>query len=1390
MVNLDWIRIVITSLFIVVSIGSSGQLQPKNLIKHWSIKDGLSQSVVNGIVQDDQSLMWFATEDGLNRFDGYTFKIFKFDPRDNQVVSDNFVQHIFKDSRGTLWISSRNGLLEFDAAKETFVLHKNPIGHPSVYTANDVSHITGGSGKNLWVSLYGTGFGSFNLDSRTLKAYSPETLTGLSSAKTLSLLEDKFGLLWIGTQDDGLNVFQVINGEVAGVLNNLSGREHLPSSNVHCLAEDKFGNIWIGTARGLVVYQREENKFFSFHDDKFPIAGISIASLLSDTNENLWIGSQGAGLYQLDLRQFNTRDIDDFVVSPISNLKDFDISKRGIQSIYEDKDKNVWIGTYGDGIYLVSSIKENFIKIQKTIFNKEAASYVSYYGMTYDLEGNLWLGTDGNGIYKSGLNGRTIQHFTAENPTHGLQDNAILSSLCDSKGRLWFGTYSKGLFRYDKHRNTFINYPFKDDKGKAGGNDVRVIFEDAKQNIWVGTNRGGLCLLNEAGQYYSNPEHFNGTFSTGDVRSITEDSEGNLWIGFYSDGLYVYLPDEKTFSRKLLNQLKSGFVSALKVDRGGNLWIGTGGGGLYQFNPKDNDVTIYTEKDGLSNNTIYSILIDNNDNIWLTSNAGISKIDSNGEKIFNYDVSDGLQEGQFNPGAALYNSVAGFMCFGGTVGLNVFYPDQVKNNQKKPEIMLSGFSLFNKPINVNDSFDGEPILKQVISKTDEINLGHDQNVITFEFVGLNYSFPEKNLYAYKLEGLDDDWNYVGNQRTATYRYLNPGQYTFKVKASGTENIWSPEFASVKVIVKNPFWKTPIAYLLYFLSMVGISLIIYAFQRKQLQLRRRLKIEKSQRKYERQLVQQKLSFFTEISHEFKTPLTLMIGPLEEILEKESALTPTGRKLKLVHRNAYKLLNLINKLLDYRKIETGKVLLKVREANIVPFVEEVFISFKELAEHKKIKFTFCPERPEILLWYDKEKIEMILNNIISNSFKYIGKGDTITITLGCQLSEKYPEGRAVIKIRDNGIGIPRKHLGNIFDWFHKGETPGTMSSGIGLSLAKKLIHLHKGEIFVDSTEGSGSTFSIKLPLGNIHFKPEDIVSVKDDHLVSELYSSLTVRDSALQSAIEEDALNKKGFKSVLLVEDDEDIRLFLREYFEKHYRIFEAVNGKEALEMAGHVHPDIIISDIMMPEMDGIDFCKGIRNNIRTSHIPVILLTARSSITHHKEGIETGADAYITKPFSPEILELTVHNLLQSQENLMRFYRNLFTQEGNNKKEGVTIDEKFLHSIYDILKSKLDKPDFNVNELCDALNMSRSLVYKKIKTLTGLSPLEYIRSLRMQEAARLLRTKQYKIFEVVYMVGFTDTKYFRKCFIKEFGFSPSEFIKQTESQPEEIQPGIPL
>ncbi|HEX6224023.1 MAG TPA: two-component regulator propeller domain-containing protein, partial [Chryseolinea sp.] len=668
---------VILGFVLMGTLGALAQSQPRNLTKHWSIRDGLSQGVVNSISQDSQSLMWFATEDGINRFDGYSFKVFRYDPDNKTSIPDNFVQSVFKDSEGDFWVSSRKGLLAFDPHHETFSLYHHDFGDKANYTSNDVSFITEGSSGNLWIAWYGSGFASFDKEKNTFIPYTPESLPGLSSERTVAILEDKFGLLWVGTQEGGVNVFQVSQGAVVKKMNDLSSSSRLPLVNVHCFAQDKFGNVWIGTTQGLVVYNRIENKFFKFDDKKFAISSANVFSLFTDSNDNLWIGSQGEGLYQLDLRQFNTRTPDDFIFTSVKNLNDFDISKRTIQAIYEDKDKNIWIGTFGEGVYFISSVKENFVRIQKPIFKNTAVSFVPYYGMCYDRDGNLWLGTDGNGIYKSDFDGNTIRHFTSETNA-GLTDNAILSALRDEKGRLWFGSYSQGLFLYDASADAFVNYQYKNARNKRGGNDVRVVFEDSKHNIWIGTNRGGLCLLNENEKTYSNPQYFSGALLNGDVRSITEDSNGNIWIGCYGDGVYSYSPATQEFKRHFNgpngeDQLKSEVVFAIKADRKGNIWIGTRGGGLCVYHPGKNKFKRYTDKDGLSNNTINAILVDNNQNIWASTNAGISKYEVGTDKFFNYNVIDGLQEGQFNPGSALYNEVGGYMCMGGTLGLNIFY---------------------------------------------------------------------------------------------------------------------------------------------------------------------------------------------------------------------------------------------------------------------------------------------------------------------------------------------------------------------------------------------------------------------------------------------------------------------------------------------------------------------------------------------------------------------------------------------------------------------------------------------------------------------------------------------------------------------------------------------
>ena len=1360
------------------SISAAAQFIPQNIVKHYSSHDGLSQGVVNSIASDAQSFIWIGTEDGLNRFDGESFKVFKRVRGNTTGISGNFIQALLKDKDGALWVSSREGLQRFDPTLETFKLYTNGL-NAEVGLLNDVSAIAEGSANNLWVSWYAHGFGSFDKTTGKFTVYSQANLPSLSSGQTISILDDNHGLLWVSAQNGGLNVFHIRNGQVTDRVDALSDPVHLPSRNIRCTAKDLQNNVWIGTAHGLVVYLRNRNQFinFNFHE---AIREKNILSLLADSNDNLWIGTQGHGIYRLDLRQFDTHRIEQFAINKMESLDGFDISTKSVQSFYEDENKNIWVGTFGDGVYMISSQKQKFIRFQKLINKGSSFTSASFYGMCYDPDGNLWLGTDGSGIFKRTPAGDHDAYFTADGRKGSITDNSIQSALCDSQARLWFGTFSQGLFQFDRKSNTFTRYTYADTRApRKGANDVRVIFEDSKKRVWAGTNRGGLCLVNPAARTYAPPSSEWGMLREGDIRSMAEDASGKIWLGFYGDGLQTFDPATNTLTPWFQNPADPNFIGsriilALSFDDSGRLWIGTAESGLYVYDFTAKRLTSITEENGLANNAIYAILIDKNTG-WVSTNSGVSKIESPAFTITNYDALDGLQGGQFNPGSGLFNKTGGYMCFGGSEGLNVLVPDAIKDVAQRPKANITGLQLFNRVVSVRDTVDGKVILNQVVNATREIELDHNQSVITFEFIGLNYSYPEKVNYAYKLEGLDTKWNYVGRQRSATYRYLQPGHYAFKVKVFNREDAGHDDnsaYASVGVTIQPPFSSTPLAYTLYTIAALALGFVAYRVGGKQLSLRKRLKLEKAQHKQEQQLAMDKLTFFTEISHEFRTPLTLIIGPIEEMLSQEDKHSPQARKLQMIHRSAEKLLNLINKLLDYRRIESGHVMLQVREADVIPFIREIYESFKDLAAKKNITYDFQSEVPSLRVWFDNEKMEMVLTNVLSNSFKYIGNGNEIGIAVSALAPGEDTQGRLVIQIRDNGIGISKKNLRHVFEWFYKGENSDLMNSGIGLSLARKLVLLHKGSISVESAEGQGSTFSVAIPLGKDHFRDDEVTFLTDDPLADATPALIPAGEEEDEGSV------KRAIPSVLIIEDDEDIRGFLCDYLEKGYKIFEAANGNEGLHMANTHHPDLIISDIMIPGPDGIEVCKQLKSNVRTSHIPIILLTAKTSMIHHKQGIEVGADAYITKPFSPDILSLTIANLLQSRNQLMMYHRNLFVdhdQAHTTATDSPSPDEGFLRTVFENLKQNLEKPDFNVAELSDRLHMSRSLVYRKIKMLTGLSPTEYVRSLRLQEAAKLLRSHKYKVFEVVYMVGFSDIKYFRQCFAKEFGVSPSEYMK---------------
>ncbi len=1354
-----------TTIVLVSGFSYSGlaQHEKNKIIKRYSIKDGLSQAVVNSIEQDDKGWMWFATDDGLNRFDGYSFTSFKFDKTGPNQFHDNFVQRLFKDSKGRLWVSSRRGLYQFDLSTQKWNVFLNPIKDGN----NDVSYISESSAGKLWIGWY---FGGIGLFDPKANVYDTTQHFDLKSTATITVFEDSYGYIWSGAQSTGLDVFRTREGKNPEKVTEYSASNFLPSQYVKCFLEDHLGNIWIGTTKGLVLFIRAEGRLVVL--DKILPPQRGAFSLLEDKDKTLWIGTQGNGIYTVDLQDFDGRKVDRLSSHHVEALDAFDISQHTIRSIFQDRDNNIWIGTHGDGIYMVSDEDKNFMKVEVKRIFAAAESAVPFYGLCNDEDGNIWAGTDSKGIYKFTPEGKLLRHYEADGKPGSIGDDVVYTALRDYADNLWFGTYSDGIYRYDKKTDSFIHYPRSaSDVPIPLGHRVSLLFEDSKRNLWVGATRGGLSLLDKASKTFK-LNNDAPMFRTVDVRTIAEDKKGNLWLGCYGNGLLAYHPDtrevEKIFvGTESSNLLRNNIVHTLAIDKDNVLWIGTGGGGLGAYNLNDKTFKLYTDENGLINNTVFGIQIDEQQNVWCSTINGISRFDKATETFFNYTSNDGLQAGQFNPGSSLNNIPKGYICFGGTYGFNLFYPLKVSNSKVVPDVKLSGFQLFNKQVKIGGATEDD-ILEKVIDETQQLTLRHDQASFTFEFTALDYSGPEKCEYAYKLEGFDADWNYIGNQRTASYRYLPSGTYEFKVKATNQPNSWPAKFAHVKISVAPPLWRTPAAYFTYALVLGLAAWSIYSIRKRQTHLKKRVKSEKNKRRREQQLVQDKLAFFTEISHEFKTPLTLIIGPLEEMMSRENNETASGKKLHMVHKNAYKLLTLINKLLDYRKIESGKMMLTIQEIDIVPFVEDIFLNFKELSNRPNVHFDFYTEEKSIYTWVDPEKMEMVLTNIVSNSFKYIGEGNAISITLKKESGANSREF-VCVEVKDNGIGIAKDQIRYIFDWFYNGKATNHISSGIGLALAKKLVYLHKGEIYAESTVGVGSVFTVKIPLGKDHFEPHEVII--DHDRLRELDPEIQEHDGHDDGPVTH---AKKGLKTVLVVEDDEEVRTFLKEYLATDYRVIEADNGKQAMEIAFASNPDLIVSDIMMAEMDGIEFCHTLKHNIKTSHIPVIFLTARSAHSQHKAGLETGADVYLTKPFSPEILSLTINNLLQARENSKRYYRTMFLTD--EKPDIVSTDEKLLQKIFEVVKVNMNKTDLTVDTVSLEVGLSKTILYKKIKQLTGLSPIEYIRSLRISEAAKLLRTQRYKVYEVVYMVGFSDLKYFRKCFVKEFGYPPSQLLEK--------------
>lgn len=1352
-------------------------------VLRYSIREGLSFGVVNSIVQDKDGLMWFATGDGVSRFDGTAFKNFKYDYTDPRSLPGNYVKSIIRDKNGIIWVSSRDGIAEFVPAEQRFNRYK-PY-HQKSGAGNDVSDISQGSGDHLWLALNGSGFASFNTSTRQFAFYNQQSLPGLFTNSILSVFEDSQGMLWLGSRDSGIEVWK--RGDKGRMTRVPLDFRNVPSARINAIYEDHLRNVWIASSRGLILFKRNESRFYDLHINTFHNSDIYL-SLLEDHQQHLLVGVQDGGVYRLDLSQLAVRPPAKLVFEQVRDKDNKGITQRSVQSLFIDKDRNVWLGTYGEGAYLISSIPEKFRKFEQKIVDSRAESYLRYYGICADRDGNLWLGTDGDGIYKTTRTGEVIRHYAPSGKPGGLPDGAVIAAHRDRDDQLWFGTYSKGLFRYDPATDRFIKYSHDPaDPSSLGRNDVRAIYQDRRRNLWVGTNGGGLSLLDTKTGKFRNFVPSNSSIDANDVRAITEDRNGNLWIGTYGGGLNYLNTNTMQFTSWFNEAGKEPYLSnriifSLYMDGRDRLWIGSEGNGLLLYDTRGKKVSFFNEKRGLASNVINAIQPESTDRVWVSTNKGLSRIDAAGGSIENFDTSHGLQGGQFNPGSALYDPREGFLCFGGTEGWNLFYPKQVQASQYKPRVMISGLRVFGEKKREDKEPNEAYSLYDYLRNAGRFVLKPDQPIFSIDYTALNYAYPELTRYAYMLEGLDKEWNYVQNERSATYRYLPSGNYTFKVKVANQDGIWFEDHASLAIGVLPPWYRTWWAYLLYVLT---VGLILYYYQQYKLgqeKMKYEVQLAHLETRQEKEINEKKLSFFTHVSHEFRTPLTLIINPIREMIQESAEANdrpqavPTA-SMHIIYRNAKRLLSLVDQLLLFRKADQQTDRLKPAVHNLPQLVTEVYQCFLHQAEQKHIRYELISPDPGLEVVCDWEKIEIATFNLISNALKFTPEHGAVSVEI------RDVDDQVEIVVSDTGPGIPADAGDGIFKVFHQYADRRFAAKGgfgIGLYLAKTFVESHFGQLEYESELDRGTTFYVRLPKNH----PEMVPNARggegrDSVLLEELSDGAMAATVPVLADWQAELLDMKEpateSHTMLIVDDDAEIRSYLGTIFSGKYKMFEAASGEEGLDLVRKHLPDIVISDVMMGGTSGIELCSQMKLDMALSHIPVILLTASTSQDVRLKGIEGGADDYISKPFDKDLLVARVASILRNRNDLQRYFYNEITLQTSDFKISAEYKE-FLNECIRIVENHLTDEAFNIKMLASEIGMSHSTLYNRIKSISGQSTASFIRFIRLRKAAQLLITTDITISETAFRVGINDIRYFREHFQKLFGMKPSDYVKK--------------
>jgi len=1275
-------------------------LQKQMSFKSLTIEDGLSQNSVVSIAQDSIGYLWFATQDGLNRYDGKRFKIYNKQFTDITRPTYSKLGKVFTDRKGQLWSVTISGVLEkYIAKKDSFF---------TVPRFKDVSSIYQDNHHNYYVGTYGNG------------------IYKISKNDTLQILRntDKEKDIY-GFYKHKNAVFAVATNAVIEIAENASYSVIQGKHNFSAIAQTKNKTLWIGSFGGglYTLKNKTLEKFSGFQNYKLP-EDLNIQSLLVDKKDRLWITTYGNGVYLVDFFQ-NT--LLHFVAQ---KTNPFALHYNDILCVYQDQTGTIWLGSDGAGL---SYYDEHLAKFNILTNNQTPANVAVdvVRSICTDDENSIWLGTSGKGLTKYN---RQTEIFTSyATHTSNISSNRVMSLLF-YEDLLWIGFQGKGLNTLDKTGN-FRNY------SQLENYTIWKIFKDSKGQIWLATRANGLLLFDkDKGILKTINTALYPQLTSNNVRTVEEGKHHILWIGTEDNGLFKFDFNSDTLSKidKVSNKIK-----ALKYQRKTDvLWIGTNGNGLEKYAINNNTVQSYTKADGLPNNVIYSVLEDNQEQLWLSSNRGISKVmQKDALHIVNYNNFDGLQALEFNTGA-YFKDEEGYLYFGGLEGVNWFKPSQLTKNPIAPKTVITGLEVFSKPkaLIKNQSFD------------------YNENTITFTFAGLHFSLPERNNYQYQLVNHDANWIQAGNSNSAHYTNLEPNTYTFKVKSSNYDGVWSKTDTSYTFTIKQPWYLTTTAKCIYVFLIVLSMVLLYRYLKWRWQIKMQLQMEHAETERLKKLDEFKTKLYTNISHEFRTPLTLISGPIERQLSKDNLSQQDKEELNLVQRNSKRLLNLVNQLLDLSKLESGSLKLSVSKDDLQGFLKQIISAFEYKAKEKDIHFTKQISFDE-QVYFDKDVIEKITSNLLSNAIKYTPEKGFVSFNAFIR------EGQLVMSVVNNGNTLQNSDLSKLFKRFY--QTSKTSDGvGVGLALVKELATLSYGNVVANTLDKDEIQFTVTLPIDKSYFNTSEIVEtpilIEDDRQSSKFIST-------------KNTVSKTEQPLLLIVEDDIDVRQFIRSIFQSEFSILEANNGERGIKKAIEKIPDLIISDVMMPVKDGIELCNVLKSDERTSHIPIILLTAKAGEAYEITGLKTGADAYITKPFSSDKLKVRVQKLIEIRHQLQKRYSQELKVDAKHMATS-SVDQQFFKRIQDVLDAQLTNPEFNSKTFVDAMQMSRMQLHRKLKALTGLSTSEFIRSQRLKLAIHFLENSDLTVSEIAYQVGFNTPSYFIKCFKDTYNCTPSTFISK--------------